>query len=76
MSIELPGTLQQVVREQGTGRPVAPLSLPDFHAVPAMSRWAQSYFLVKRERKQAAVTAPAARPPMLPMSAKLLFNCS
>jgi L-aspartate oxidase len=29
----------------GTGRPVPPLSLPDFQAVPAMSRWAQSYFL-------------------------------
>jgi hypothetical protein len=25
----------------GTGRPVAPFSLPDFHAVPAISRWAQ-----------------------------------
>src|SRR3989338_9903985 len=25
----------------GTGRPVAPFSLPDFHAVPAISRCAQ-----------------------------------
>jgi hypothetical protein len=24
-----------------TGRPVAPFEPPDFHAVPAMSRWAQ-----------------------------------
>src|SRR5674476_1599385 len=30
-----------------TGRPVEPLSLPDFHAVPAMSRCAQSNFLAK-----------------------------
>src|SRR5207245_1936977 len=30
----------------GTGRPVAPLAAPLFHAVPAMSRCAQVYFFV------------------------------
>ncbi|OMP13582.1 hypothetical protein COLO4_01367 [Corchorus olitorius] len=60
----------------GTGRPVAPLAAPLFHAVPAMSRWAQSYFSVKRARKQAAVTLPAGRPPMLPISAKFDLSCS
>jgi hypothetical protein len=29
------------VVSSGTGRPVAPLDAPLFHAVPAMSRWAQ-----------------------------------
>src|SRR5690349_18664752 len=60
----------------GTGRPVAPFSLPDFHAVPAISRCAQRYFLVKRQRKQAAVMVPAGRPPILATSAKLLLSCS
>src|SRR5690606_37954737 len=59
----------------GTGRPVAPLSLPLFHAVPAMSRWAQRYCLVKRERKHAAVTEPAGGPPMLAISAKPDLSC-
>src|SRR5690349_13855834 len=76
----LPGCL--VVRliknwvSSGTGRPVAPFSLPDFQAVPAMSRCAQRYFWVNRARKQAAVMVPAARPPILATSAKLLFSCS
>src|SRR6185503_2063589 len=59
-----------------TGRPVAPFSAPDFHAVPAMSRCAHGYALVKRARKQAAVTEPPARVPMLGKSAKLLFSMS
>ena len=58
----------------GTGRPLAPFWAPDFQAVPAMSRCAQSYFLVKRARKQAAVTAPASRPPTLATSANRDFN--
>ena len=41
----------QVV-SSGTGRPVAPFSLPSFHATPAMSRCAQSNFL--REPRQEA----------------------
>src|SRR5580765_1580448 len=59
----------------GTGRPVAPFAAPDFQAVPATSRWAHGYLDVKRRRNIAAVIAPPARPPpMLPMSAKLLFS--
>src|SRR3990172_773394 len=60
----------------GTGRPVEPFSRPLFHAVPAISRCAQRSLLAKRERKQAAVTLPAGRPPMFAMSAKLERNCS
>ena len=41
----------------GTGRPVARFFAD--HAVPAMSRCAQSGQLTKRERKQAAVMVPA-----------------
>src|SRR5262245_33420929 len=59
---------------RGTGRPVAPLASPATEAVPAMSRCAHLYALVKRARKQAAVTAPAGRPPRLDMSAKLLLS--
>src|SRR3569833_4302691 len=40
---------------KGTGRPVAPFLSPVSHAAPAMSRCAHWNFLVKRERKQAAV---------------------
>ena len=58
------------VVNNGTGRPVAPFSLPDFHAVPAMSRCAQSYLRVNFDRKQAAVTLPAGRPPMFAKSAR------
>lgn len=54
----------------GTGRPVAPLPAPDTHAVPATSKCAQRYSRVKRCKKQAAVTAPALGPPILPISAK------
>src|SRR5690606_41420052 len=62
---------------RGTGRPVAPLSLPPLiQAVPATSRCAQDSFLVKRARKQAAVMVPAGRPPMLAISANGLSNCS
>src|SRR3569832_2144081 len=43
---------------KGTGRPVAPFLSPVSHAVPAMSRCAHWNFLVKRERKQAAVMVP------------------
>ncbi len=32
--------LRKNCSKSGTGRPVAPFSLPDFHAVPAMSRCA------------------------------------
>src|ERR1700704_1065161 len=64
------------VVSRGTGRPVAPFSFPDFHAVPAMSRWAQSYLRANLERKQAAVTLPAARPPIFAKSAKLLLSVS
>src|SRR5260221_7070213 len=53
-----------------TGRPVAPFSAPDFHAVPAMSRCAHGYALVKRDRKHAAVMEPPAREAMLGKSAK------
>src|SRR5215510_3123450 len=63
--------LMRKVVSRGTGRPVAPFSLPDFQAVPAMSRWAQSYLRVNFERKHAAVTLPAARPPIFAKSAKL-----
>ena len=35
------GSLVDVELDCGTGRPVEPFSPPDFHAVPAMSRWAQ-----------------------------------
>src|SRR5690606_11552093 len=61
---------------RGTGRPVAPLSLPPRQAVPAMSRWAQRYALAKRDRKQAAVTEPAGGPPLLAMSAKFDLSWS
>ena len=47
----------------GTGRPVAPLLSPVSQAVPAISRCAQWYFLANLARKQAAVIAPASRPP-------------
>src|SRR6185437_2927019 len=60
----------------GTGRPVAPFSLPSFHAIPAMSRCAQSYLWAKRDRKHAAVMLPPARPAMLATSAKLLASPS
>src|SRR5262245_25844899 len=59
----------------GTGRPVAPLASPLKEAVPAMSRCAHLYALVNRSRKHAAVTAPAGRPPILAISAKLLLSC-
>ena len=58
-----------------TGRPVAPLLFPESQAVPAISRWAQWYFSVKRDRKQAAVTVPASRPPILAISANGLLSC-
>src|SRR5205807_9507909 len=61
----------QVVNN-GTGRPVAPFSLPSFHATPAISRCAQSYFLVNFDRKHAAVILPPGRPAILAKSAKLL----
>src|SRR5690606_6881364 len=60
----------------GTGRPVAPFSFPETAFVPAMSRCAHRYFFAYRDRKQAAVTLPAGRPPRLLMSAKLLLSCS
>src|SRR3981081_3717447 len=59
-----------------TGRPVAPFSAPDFHAVPAMSRCAHGYALVKRERKHAAVMEPPARVPMFGKSAKFDLSMS
>src|SRR5450830_26426 len=59
-----------------TGRPVAPLALPLFQAVPAMSRWAQGNLPAKRCRNLAAVTAPPARPATLATSAKLLLRPS
>src|SRR4029453_4789400 len=65
----------QVV-SSATGRPVAPFSLPSFQATPAMSRCAQSNFLAKRDRKQAAVMLPPARPEMFAKSAKLLASPS
>src|SRR6056300_784701 len=58
----------------GTGRPVAPFSLPCNQAVPAISRCAQGYFLANRDRKQAAVMLPALGPPILAISAKLLSS--
>src|SRR5574343_343172 len=61
---------------RGTGRPVAPLSLPWIQAVPARSRCAQGYALVKRDRKQAAVIVPPQRPPIFAMSANGLFSRS
>src|SRR5437879_12497673 len=64
------------VVNNGTGRPVEPLAPPDLHAVPAISRCAQVYFLVKRSRKQAAVMLPTPGLPMLARSAKLDFSCS
>ena len=48
-----------------TGRPVAMPRLPSSDAEPAMSRCAQRWPSVKRDRKQPAVMAPAQRPPML-----------
>src|SRR5688500_15210885 len=60
----------------GTGRPVEPFSRPLFHAVPAMSRCAQRSLRVKRARKDAAVMAPAGRPPILAKSAKFERSCS
>ena len=48
---------------KGTGRPVEPLRSPPSQAVPAMSKCAQWNFLVKRARKQAAVS-----PTVLPVS--------
>ena len=75
--LDIAGTAWKDGKEKGaTGRPVAPFSLPSFHAVPAMSRCAQSYFLVKRDRKQAATMLPPARPPMLAKSAKLVASPS
>src|SRR6266542_1483677 len=64
------------VVSNGTGRPVAPFSLPSRHATPAMSICAQSYFFVKRDRKHAAVMLPPARPAMFAKSAKLLLRPS
>src|SRR5258708_37309949 len=61
---------------RATGRPVAPFSAPDFHAVPAMSRCAHGYALVNRERQHAAVIEPPAREPMLGMSAKFDLSAS
>src|SRR5471032_3686694 len=60
----------------GTGRPVAPFAPPDFHAVPAMSRWAQVYLRVKFSRKAAAVHEAPPGEPMLARSAKLDLSCS
>src|SRR5574344_998857 len=54
-----------------TGLPVAPLALPSFQAVPAMSRCAQRASPTKRCKNLAAVIEPAARPATLPISAKL-----
>ena len=51
----------QVV-SNGTGRPVAPFSLPSFHATPAISRCAQSYFLGEL-RQEARRGDAAARSP-------------
>src|SRR5437773_1716364 len=65
----------QVV-SSGMGRPVAPFSFPSFHATPAMSRCAQSYFLPNLERKHAALMPPPARVPILAKSAKLLSSAS
>src|ERR1700674_1148770 len=65
----------QVVNN-GPGRPVAPFSLPSFHATPAISRCAQSYFLVNFDRKHAAVMLLPGRPAILAKSAKLLANPS
>ena len=64
------------VVNRGTGLPVAPLSLPLFQAVPAMSKCAHVYFLVNRSRKHAAVMLPPAGPPMFAMSAKFDLSCS
>src|SRR4249920_676238 len=66
--------IRNVVR-RGTGRPVAPFFLPVCQAVPAMSKWAQSYLRVNFDKKQAAVTLPAGRPPIFEKSAKLLLSC-
>ena len=49
-SISTPALASRNWVSSGTGRPVEPFSLPDFQAVPAMSRCAQLNFLVKRER--------------------------
>ena len=67
--IALPGS-------NATGRPVAPFALPERQAVPAISRCAQLYLRVKRDRKQPAVIAPPGRPPMFAISAKLDSSCS
>ena len=69
------GPVEQELGQQGTGRPVEP-SLPPSRRSPAISRWAQLYFWVKRDRKAAAVMVPAGRPPMLAMSANGLSSCS
>src|SRR5215469_12666168 len=60
----------------GTGRPVAPFASPDTAFVPAISRCAHLYLVAKRFKKHAAVIAPAARPPILLISAKLLLRRS
>src|SRR3990167_334862 len=59
-----------------TGRPVAPFAAPLFQAVPAMSRCAQGYWLVKRCKNLAAVIAPPMRPATLATSAKLVLRPS
>src|ERR1700732_1617191 len=77
-SVDQPGdscARSQVVNN-GTGRPVAPFSLPSFQATPAISRCAQSYFLVNFDRKHAAVMLPPGRPAILAKSAKLLASPS
>ncbi len=53
-----PARLSRNCDSSATGRPVAPLALPERRAVPAMSRCAQLYLRVKRDRKQPAVIAP------------------
>ncbi len=60
----------------GTGRPVEPLSLARFPGGAGDVEMRPLNFLAKRARKQAAVTLPAGRPPMLAMSANGLLICS
>jgi len=62
-------------QRRGTGLPVDPLFAPEFQAVPAISKWAQGNLVANLDKKHAAVTLPASRPPIFAKSAKLLFNC-
>ena len=59
MDQDFPASFIRKCVSSGTGRPVAPLALPVFQAVPAMSRCAHGVSPTKRDRKQAAVVAPA-----------------